>query len=147
MIKDLEFMRIAYKEALKAKDFDEVPIGAVIVKDGEIIAKAYNQKEKKKDASAHAEMLAIQEACQVLGTWHLEGCTLYSTLEPCMMCSGAIIHSRISRVVFGAKGQRWPGITQYIDKHHFNHIPDVEEGVMENACSKLISEYFQTKRI
>lgn len=143
---DIKYMKIAYEEALKARVIDEVPIGAIIVKDNEIISKGYNQKETKHDVSAHAEMLAIKEACQKLGTWHLDGCTLYSTLEPCMMCSGAIIQSRIVRVVIGAKGQRWHGLTQYLKTHEFNHKPLIEEGVLEEECSTLISQYFKSKR-
>lgn len=147
MMEDIDYMKIAYGEALKARENDEVPIGAVIVKDGEIIARAFNQKEILQDVTAHAEMLAIQQACEVLGTWHLDGCTLYSTLEPCMMCSGAIIQSRIARVVIGAKGQRWHGLLQYLSSHEFNHKPEVEAGILEKECSTLISNYFKTKRI
>lgn len=143
---DREYMKVAYEEAMKARMSDEVPIGAIIVKDGEIIAQANNQKETLQDVSAHAEMLAIQKACQVLGTWHLDGCTLYSTLEPCMMCSGAIIQSRITRVVIGARGQRWHGLLQYLSSHEFNHKPEVETGILEEECSTLISNYFKTKR-
>ncbi len=143
---DREYMKIAYQEALKTKEIDEVPIGAIIVKDNKIIARGYNQKETKQDVSAHAEMIAIQEACRVLKTWHLDGCILYSTLEPCMMCSGAIIQSRISKVVYGANGERWHGISQYLHDHHFNHYPEVIGGVFEEECSLLISEYFQLKR-
>lgn len=144
---DIEYMKIAYEEALKARVIDEVPIGAVIVKDDEIISKAYNQKETKHDVSAHAEMLAIRDACHKLGTWHLDGCTLYSTLEPCMMCSGAIIQSRIAKVVIGAKGQRWHALSQYLISHEFNHKPELIEGVLEEECSTLLSQYFKGKRI
>lgn len=143
---DIYWMKIAYQQALLANEHDEVPIGAIIIKDNQIIAKAYNQKEFLQDVTAHAEILAIREACQKLKTWHLEGCTLYSTLEPCMMCSGAIIQSRIDRVVFGAKGQRWHGLSQYLDKHSFNHYPDVVSGVLEEECSLLLSQYFYKKR-
>lgn len=143
---DEEYMAIAYQEALRAKENDEVPIGAIIVKDGQIIAKAYNQKEHCHDVTAHAEMLAIQIACQTLKNWHLDGCTLYSTLEPCMMCSGAIIQSRISKVVFGASGQRWHGISQFLSQHDFNHHPQIIEGVLKDKCSSLLSSYFQLKR-
>ena len=143
---DIEYMKLAYQEAIKAKDIDEVPIGAIIVKDDCVIASAYNQKESKRDVTAHAEMLAIQKACKILGTWHLDGCTLYSTLEPCMMCSGAIIQSRIAKVVYGASGQRWHGISQYLHNHTFNHYPDITSGILEEDCCQLISHYFKSKR-
>lgn len=143
---DERFMEVAYQEALKAKSIDEVPIGAVIVKDNEVIARAYNQKEHLQDVSAHAEMLAIQMACQKLGSWHLDGCVLYSTLEPCMMCSGAIIQSRISKVVYGASGQRWHGISHFLNQHDFNHYPIIVEGVLKEKCASLLSSYFQLKR-
>lgn len=146
MMDDIKFMKLAYNQALKAFDIDEVPIGAIIVKDDQIISVGYNQKERLHDVSAHAEMIAIREACQKLGTWHLDGCTLYSTLEPCIMCSGAIIQSRIAIVVFGAKGQRWHGITQYLQNHEFNHYPIVREGILEEECSSLLSQYFHNKR-
>lgn len=143
---DEEYMEMAYQQALIALQNDEVPIGAIIVKDGRVIASGYNQKEYKKDVTAHAEMLAIQQACLELNTWHLDGCILYSTLEPCMMCSGAIIQSRIEKVVYGASGQRWHGISQYIDYHTFNHYPIIVGGILEEKCSYLISSYFKTKR-
>ena len=143
---DIEYMKLAYQEAIKAKDIDEVPIGAIIVKDDCVIASAYNQKESKRDVTAHAEMLAIQKACKILGTWHLDGCTLYSTLEPCMMCSGAIIQSRIAKVVYGASGQRLHGISQYLHNHTFNHYPDITSGILEEDCCQLISDYFKSKR-
>ena len=144
---DLEYMHLAYNEALKALELDDVPIGAFIVKDDKIIASSYNQKELLQDVSAHAEMLAIRQACQYLGSWHLDGCTLYSTLEPCIMCSGAIIQSRIEKVVFGASVNRWNGLSYYINEVDFNHNVDIVKGIYENECSKLISDYFKSKRI
>lgn len=143
---DEKYMKLAYQEALKARDIDEVPIGAIIVKGDEVIASAYNQKETLQEVTAHAEMLVIQQACQKLGTWHLDGCVLYSTLEPCMMCSGAIIQSRIARVVYGASGQRWHGISQFLGHHSFNHYPIIESGILEDKCCLLLSEYFKEKR-
>ncbi len=143
---DEKYMELAYLEALEAKKIDEVPIGAILVKDDVIIAKAHNQKETKKEVTAHAEMLVIQVACQKLGTWHLDDCILYSTLEPCMMCSGAIIQSRIKKVVYGANGQRWHGLSDYLKYHQFNHYPEVISGVLEDKCCHLISDYFKNKR-
>lgn len=143
---DEYYMQLAYNEALKAKNFDEVPIGSIIVRDGEILACAFNQKETKKDVTAHAEILAIQEACKKTNSWHLDGCTIYSTLEPCIMCSGAIIQSRISKVVYGAKGQRWHGISEYLSQHEFNHYPEIISGVLEEKCCNLLSNYFKEKR-
>ena len=103
MTQDEKFMSVAIKEAKKANKNDEVPIGAVIVKDGVIVSKSYNKRNKSKIATHHAEILAIEKACKVLGDWRLEGCTIYVTLEPCPMCAGAIMNSRISKVVYGAQ--------------------------------------------
>ncbi len=144
---DYDFMKLAYDQALIAYKNDEVPIGAIIVKNGEVIAQSYNQKEKNKDVTAHAEMLVIKEACNKLGSWHLDGCTLYTTLEPCIMCSGAIIQSRIERVVLGAKVNRWKGLLYYINDVEFNHKPIISDNVYEKECSSLLSTYFKNKRI
>lgn len=143
---DEEYMQLAYLEACHARDIDEVPIGAIIVKDGQVIASGYNQKETNHDVTAHAEMIAIRKACQKLETWHLDGCILYSTLEPCIMCSGAIIQSRIQKVVFGAKGQRWHGLSTFLKSHDFNHYPQIVSGILENECCLLLSQYFKSKR-
>jgi tRNA(adenine34) deaminase len=143
---DLEYMDIAYQEALEALKIDEVPVGAVIVKDGKIISQAHNLKEKYQQVSRHAEMIAIEEAEKKLKTWHLDDCTLYTTLEPCIMCSGAIIQSRISKVFVGAKGERWDGLTEIIKFSSLNHYPKIQTGILEKECSLLISQYFQSKR-
>lgn len=146
MKSDVQYMELAYQQALMAQAQDEVPIGAVIVKDGKVLAEGYNQKETTQDVTAHAEMIAIKKACSYLGTWHLDDCILYVTLEPCMMCSGAIIQSRIRKVVFAAKGQRWHGLSTFLQTHEFNHYPQIVSGIMETECCSLLSQYFQEKR-
>jgi tRNA(adenine34) deaminase len=147
MDQDIEFMKLAYNEALKALKLDEVPIGAIIVKDGEIIAKGHNLKETSQQATRHAEIIAIEEAEKKLNNWHLDDCILYTTLEPCLMCSGAIIQSRIKRVVFGASEKRWSCITSIINSENINHYPIIEGNVLEKECSMLISQYFRNKRL
>ena len=143
------FMKLALKEASKAKDIDEVPIGAVIVKDNKIIAKGHNLRETKKDPLGHAELVAIKKAAKKLGDWQLVGCDLYVTIEPCIMCSGAIIQSRIARVIYGAddiKGGGFGSSINVLDAKNINHTPEVIKGVMKDECSKIIKEYFKSKR-
>lgn len=134
--------------AAKAEEIDEVPVGALIVRDGVVIARAYNTRETSKCATHHAEVLAIEEACRTLGGWRLPGATLYVSLEPCAMCAGAIINARIPRVVFGAKDYRFGAFGSLVDlsKIPFNHIPEVVGGVLEGECSAQISSYFKKKR-
>lgn len=146
---DIKFMKAAYKQAEKAEWIDEVPIGAVIVKDGKIIARAYNQRETKQQATKHAEIIAIEKACRKLGTWRLEDCDLYVTLEPCIMCTGAIINARIRRVIYGASEKRWlalSGLLEMTPKKQFNHHVTYTSGILESECSKQISDYFKKKR-
>ena len=146
---DLKMMKEAYKQAQKALLKDEVPIGAVIVKDGKIISRAYNLRETKQEATKHAEIIAIEKACRKLGTWRLEDCDLYVTLEPCVMCSGAIINARIRRVFYGASEKRWLALSQLLDStdnKFFNHQITYIKGIDEENCSKLISQYFKDKR-
>ena len=142
------YMREAIKLALLAKDEDEVPVGALIVKDGEIIAKAYNTREKSKCATHHAEILAIEEACRILGGWRLPGTTLYVTMEPCCMCGGAIINARIPRVVYGTQDIRFGAFGSALDlaKIPLNHKPEIVSGVLADETRKLLSDYFKEKR-
>lgn len=142
------YMREAIKLALLAKDADEVPVGALIVRDGEIIAKAYNTRENSKCATHHAEILAIEEACRKLGGWRLPGVTLYVTMEPCVMCGGAIINARIPRVVFGTHDIRFGAFGSALDlaKIPLNHTPEIVSGVLGEETRTLLTEYFREKR-
>lgn len=144
-----KYMRMALKEAIKARDIDEVPIGALIVKEGKVISRGHNLREKKQISSAHAEMIAIDKACRKLGTWRLEGCTLYVTLEPCAMCSGATILSRIDKVVYGAKDPKGGCIDSCMrmyEQKGFNHYPTHISGILEEECSLLLTTFFKNKR-
>ena len=142
-------MKIALKEANKAKEIDEVPIGCIIVKDNKVIAKGHNVRETKLDPLGHAELVAIKKAAKKLNDWQLVGCDLYVTIEPCIMCSGAIIQSRISRVIYGAKDIKGGGFGSSInvlESKNINHIPEVIDGVLAEECSKIIKDYFKNKR-
>jgi len=146
---DESYMLEAIKEAKKAEQINEVPIGAVIVLNGEIIAKAHNLRESKQNAIAHAELLAIDQACKRVGTWRLENAELYVTLEPCPMCSGAIILSRIKRVVYGAndpKGGCAGTLMNLLQDERFNHKSEVVAGVLEKECRELLSVFFRGLR-
>ncbi|KJL02107.1 tRNA-specific adenosine deaminase [Priestia aryabhattai] len=142
-------MRLAIDEALKAKDKLEVPIGAVIVQNDEVIAAAYNLRETEQRSVAHAELLAIDEACKKLGTWRLEDATLYVTLEPCPMCAGAIVLSRVKRVVFGAydpKGGCAGTLLNLLEFEKFNHQAEVVGGMLEEECGSLLTTFFRELR-
>lgn len=145
---DFEFMEAAILEAKAAEEIDEVPIGAVIVRDGKIIAKAHNTRESSKCATHHAEILAIEEACRALGGWRLPETTLYVTLEPCAMCAGAIINARIPNVVFGAPDIRFGAFGSLIDLSEvpLNHKPQIRRNVRLDECRNLLGEYFKKKR-
>ena len=146
---DKYFMNQAYKEAIKALNTDEVPVGAIIVKDNKIIARAHNLKETLNLSTAHAEMLAINKASKKLKTWHLDDCIMYVTLEPCVMCAGAIIQSRIKKVVYGAKSYQDGAIESALnlyDTKGFNHYPETMYYNKNENCSKIITDYFKTKR-
>ena len=142
------FMEEAIKLALEAAERDEVPVGAVCVRDGKIISTASNTREESKCATHHAEILAIEAACRALGGWRLPGVTLYVTMEPCVMCGGAIINSRIERVVYGAKDHRFGAFGSALDINEagLNHKPEVVGGVLGDRCAEILSSYFKTKR-
>ncbi|ARP41034.1 tRNA-specific adenosine deaminase [Geobacillus thermodenitrificans] len=149
MNNDEYYMRLAIEEAKKAEQIGEVPIGAVIVQDGRVIARAHNLRETEQRAIAHAEILAIDEACQATGSWRLERATLYVTLEPCAMCAGAIVLSRIERVVFGAsdpKGGCAGTLMNLLQESRFNHQADVTSGVLASECGSLLSDFFRRLR-
>lgn len=145
---DIEFMREAMRLAAMAEEIDEVPVGALVVRNGEIIAKAYNTREHSKCATHHAEILAIEEACRVLGGWRLIGCTLYVTMEPCAMCGGAIINARIPRVVYGAPDLRFGAFGSLINLADIplNHKPQVLGGVLKDENVDILRSYFKKKR-
>ena len=146
---DEYYMKEAIKEAKKAEVLAEVPIGAIIVMDGRIISRAHNLRENKQSAVAHAELLAIEHACKETGSWRLENATLYVTLEPCAMCSGAIILSRVDRVVYGAadpKGGCAGTFMNLLQDERFNHQSKVTSGVMETECGQLLSDFFRQLR-
>lgn len=146
---DRSFMRLAIEEAKKAETLGEVPIGAVIVHEGNVIARAYNLRETSQNAVTHAELSAIQEACQTLGSWRLEQTTLYVTLEPCPMCAGAILQSRIPRVVYGArdpKGGCVDSLYRLLNDPRFNHECDVTEGILGEECGDMLSAFFRAIR-
>ena len=141
-------MSLAIEEAQKAAEKGEVPIGAVVVKNGEVIARAHNLRENGGGATAHAEILAINEASQKEGGWRLSDCTLYVTLEPCPMCAGAIVNARVGRVVFGSHDPKAGAMGSVINLNAYplNHKPEVTSGVLENECGKILSEFFTLKR-
>lgn len=142
------FMRAALALAREAAAEGEVPVGAVIVKDGEIIATGRNRREVAKQALAHAEIEAIANACAALGGWRLSGCTLYVTLEPCPMCAGAIINARLDRVVYGAPDPKAGSCGSLTDLFElpFNHQPRLERGVLEEDCAAVLKEFFKSLR-
>jgi len=143
------FMGEALRQAAKAFEKDEVPAGAVIVRGGRIIARAYNQVESLKDATAHAEMLALTQAESAVGDWRLTDCTLYATKEPCPMCAGAIVHTRLARVVFGAadpKGGAAGGALNLLQFPTLNHRCEITSGVRAEECRALLKDFFAAQR-
>ena len=145
-----DYMRAAIREAVKANMKDEVPIGCVIVKDDKIIARGHNLRESKQQSINHAEIIAIQKACKKIGSWRLEDCDLYVTLEPCCMCAGAILQSRIRTVIYGASDPKGGSIDSTIHMYEqpgFNHYPCVYSGVLQEECSQLLKNFFKEKRL
>ena len=140
-----KYMIEALKEAKKAFELGEVPIGAVIVKDNKIISRAFNKKESSNLATSHAEILAINKACKKLNNWRLLDCTLYVTVEPCLMCCGAIIQSRIKKVVYGTSNEYY-GVVESIDKTLKKYNIEVENNILQNECSNIMKEFFKKRR-
>lgn len=146
---DQHYMQLAIEEAKKAEQLGEVPIGAIIVHDGQVIARAHNLREATQNAASHAELSAIQEANAAIGSWRLENTTLYVTLEPCPMCAGAILQSRIPRVVYGAKDPKGGcvhSLYELLNDARFNHEAEVTEGVLANECGELLTNFFRAIR-
>ena len=143
-----EYMRRAMALAAQAADEGDVPVGCVIVKDGEIVGEGRNRREENGDATAHAEMEAIRDACRKLGSWRLHGCTLYVTLEPCPMCTGGIINARIDTVRYGAKDDKAGACGSVLNlfEERFNHKPRLYGGLMESECAEQLQEFFEKLR-
>jgi len=146
-----EYMRLALAEARQAAKEDEVPVGAVLLaKDGAILAKAHNQTIGLSDPTAHAEILAIRAAARAMGNYRLVGTTLYVTIEPCIMCMGALLHARVKALVYGARDPKWGGAGSCCDlacDPHFNHTIEVRGGILEKECRELMQVFFQGKRL
>ncbi len=149
MTTDEIYMKQAIKQAHKARKLNEVPIGCVIVRDDRVIARGYNRRNTDHTALAHAEIMAIKKACKKTGDWRLEDCTLYVTLEPCQMCAGAIVQSRIKKVVIGAMNKKAGcagSIFNLLEEDRFNHKAEVVRGVLEEECSEMMTEFFRELR-
>lgn len=144
-----KYMKEALKEAKKAADKLEVPVGCVIVKDGKIIARAHNQKESKADTTKHAEIIAIQKASKKLEAWRLLDCEMYVTLEPCSMCAGAIIQARIKKIYIGAMDEKTGAcgsVLNLLQDYPFNHIVEIETGIEKEKCEQLLKTFFKNLR-
>ena len=143
-----KYMREALRLAETAYDMGEIPVGAVVVKDGEIIGRGHNLRENKNSAIAHAEVVDIEEACRHIGSWRLSGCTLYVTMEPCPMCAGALVNSRIDRVVYGCKDRAAGCLGSVINfmSYPFNHAFEIESGMCGEECAELLVRFFEEKR-
>ena len=145
---ETEIMLRAVELAKKASELDEVPVGAVVVKDGEIVGEGFNRRETGKNALAHAELEAIDNACRRLGGWRLHQCEIYVTLEPCPMCTGAIINSRLKKIVFGAYDPKAGSVGSVVNLCDlpYNHKPEIQGGFMQEECSSLLTEFFARLR-
>ncbi|MBU5594422.1 tRNA adenosine(34) deaminase TadA [Amphibacillus sp. MSJ-3] len=146
---DEDYMELALAEAMKAEQLGEVPIGAILVYQDQVVARAFNLRETLQTTASHAEMLVIDKGNEKISSWRLENCTLYVTLEPCPMCAGAILQARIPRVVFGAydpKSGCAGSIINILENHHFNHQVDLRGGVLNEACSQLLKGFFKKLR-
>ena len=145
---DTELMRLALREAQFAAEADEVPVGAVIAREGEVIALGRNMREGEKNSLAHAEIIAIDRACKKLHGWRLQGCDIFVTLEPCPMCAGAIINSRLNRVVFGAYDEKAGSFGSLTDLSilPYNHKPEIIGGVLSDECARVLTDFFIKKR-
>lgn len=149
MTTDERYMKEAIRQAKKASDIWEVPIGCVIVYEGHIIARGYNRRNTDKNTLSHAELNAIRKASRKLGDWRLEGCTMYITLEPCQMCAGAIVQARVSRVVIGSMNPKAGcagSVLNLLEMDEFNHQVQVQRGVLEEECSRMLSGFFRELR-
>lgn len=147
---DEEYMQIALDEARKAFDADEVPVGAVVVSEGIILARAYNSPITNNDPSGHAEMLALRKAADELGNYRLNGASLYVTLEPCVMCAGAIIQARLSRLIFGARDPKSGAVVSLyniLKDERLNHQVEITEGILSDECGEILSRFFRQKRV
>ena len=148
-MKKEEYRSLALKEAFKAKKIDEVPVGCIIVKNDKVLARAYNQKIRKKDPTSHAEIECIKKACNKLKSYYLDDCDMYITLEPCMMCTGAIIQSRLRKIYIGTKDPKGGSIVSSIELStvkNINHYPEIEIGILQEECSKILKDFFKEKR-
>ena len=144
----VKYMNLALKEAQKASLIDEVPVGCVIVKDNNVISKGHNLRETNNDVTGHAELVAIRKATKKLNDWQLIDCDLYVTIEPCVMCMGAIIQSHIKNVYYGSEDLKAGAISKFhlLELEGHNHYPNVESGLLKEECSKIVKEYFANKR-
>jgi len=147
--RDEYFMRLALREASLALEHDDVPIGAVVVRDGDLVASAHNEREVRSDPTAHAELVAIREAARVAGDWRLNDSVIYVTLEPCAMCAGAIVLARIARVVYGARDPKAGAAGSVFDvlrEERLNHRPQVAGGLLADECGEILSDFFARRR-
>jgi len=147
--RDDYFMRMALREAERALEHDDVPIGAVLVRDGELVAGAHNERELRQDPTAHAEIIALREGARIAGSWRLLDTVVYVTLEPCAMCAGAIVLARVPRVVYGAsdpKAGACGSVLDVLGEPRLNHRPDVAGGLLAAECGELLSEFFASRR-